>query len=70
MGEIPKAKPDDSKNEKEHRSYYYDDAHGYEDYVDDDDEDDEDDVPDRSGVGTFEADDNASPLPLIESKDA
>lgn len=68
MGEIPKAKPDDSEKEKEHRSYYYDDAHGYEDYVDDDD-DDEDEASDASGVGTFETDDDASPLSLIESKD-
>lgn len=70
MGEIPKAKPDDTEKEKEHRSYYYDDAHGYEDYVDDDDDNDEDEVPDRSGVGTFEINDDVPPLALIESKDA
>lgn len=42
MGENPKADTDKTEKEKEHRSYYYDDAHGYQDYIDDDDDEDDD----------------------------
>lgn len=55
--------------EKGGRSYYYDDAHGYEDYVPGEDKDGEG-TEAASAVGAVDADDDAAPVSLMKPEKA
>ena len=52
--------------ETDERSYYYDDAHGYEDFDPEADVEEEDEVGDRSGLGSVYRDLNVLPAALPE----
>lgn len=62
---MPKEKTPHEEHEKAPRSYYYDDAHGYEEFDPNDDGSDE-----PSGGGALDVDADRSPSLLVETDHA